>query len=256
MFASVIVLPIAVWFGARHVLAKGPEHVLTQMRRDLVYVPPSRVVLGSREHGSASPPFETECGGFWLGRHEVTVEEFACYLNDAQIAATPACPDLVRGTHGWRPRHGRARWPVTHVSYEEAGRFCEWLSEKWERCVRLPTETEWEYAARGGIHGARFPWGWGEPEGRARFRAESPGRVGRYEPNPFGLYDMAGNVYEWCAGPSESNVVARGGSWAERDPAMLRVFGRAVFSRNYQDRDAGFRILMEAENSMPEAALP
>lgn len=256
VLASVVVLPIAVWFAARQGVAKESKHILAQMRRNMVYVPPARVVLGSRERGSAAAPFETECGGFWLGRYETTVQEFACYLNDAQIAEAPACLDLVRGARGWRPRRGRARWPVTHVSYEEARRFCEWLSGKWQRRVRLPTETEWEYAARGGVHGARFPWGWGDPKGRARFCAESPCRIGRYDPNPFGLYDMAGNVYEWCAGFSESNAVARGGSWAERDFAALRVFARAIFSQNYRDRDVGFRILMEAEKSIQDTSLP
>lgn len=252
-FALAIVMPGIIWAATRYIFMGGSDRILERTRRELVYVPPATVMLGSREPGAAAPPHEFMCAGFWMGRHEVTVAEYAYYLNDSHAVGNPGCPDLVKRDGIWKARRGRARWPVTHISYEDAERFCAWLSEKWECRVRLPTEGEWEHAARGGIHGARFPWGWGEPAGRACFRTDQPCRTERYAPNAFGLYDMAGNVYEWCAGSIGSNAVARGGSWAERDPATLRVFTRAVFRRDYRDRDVGLRILVEAENKAQQA---
>lgn len=104
--------------------------------------------------------------------------------------------------------HDRLDHPVVHVTWDDANAYCAW------RQCRLPTEAEWEFAARGGLAGKRYPWGDElEPEGRARCNiwqgdfprsttAEwgvGPVRANAFEPNGFGLYNMCGNVWEWCA---------------------------------------------------------
>ena len=108
-------------------------------------------------------------------------------------------------------------------------------------------------AARGGVDGAPYPWGWGgQPRERAQFDAEGPAaRGGTFPANGFGLVDVAGNLAEWCAadpqGP-QGQRAARGGSWAERNPEFLKIEHRQWFPADYRGRDVGFRVLREKEH--------
>jgi sulfatase modifying factor 1 len=115
---------------------------------------------------------------------------------------------------------GREDHPVTHVSWDDANAYCDWAE------LRLPTEAEWEFAARGGIAGAQFPWGDElEPDGRQMmnvFQGEFPAvntcedgwagtsPVGSFEPNGYGLFDVTGNVWEWCADRFSANSYREG----------------------------------------------
>ena len=205
--------------------------------------------MGSRDGAADEQPRSEAVGDFRLGRCEVTVEEYAEYLNSAPAVPAPPPVQIARRMGRYRPRWSAHGKPVACVSYDDAAAYCRWLSAKSGCRVRLPSEAEWEFAARGGISQAPFPWGWGDAKGRACFAEAGPRRVGSFDPNPFGLCDAAGNVFEWCALPAgqETNAmaVARGGSWAERDAAYLRVFQRSRFRRDYRDADVGFRILVE-----------
>jgi formylglycine-generating enzyme required for sulfatase activity len=191
-------------------------------------------------------------GGFELGRCETTVAEFVEFLNGAETVDFPETAQIGRGPGGtYAAKQGLARQAVSEVTLAEAATYCAWRSRKEGRPVRLPTEAEWEVAARGGIDGAPFPWGWGaKPSELAQFDAEGPApRGGRFAANGFGLFDMAGNLYEWCAPEPdlpEGKRVARGGSWAEHDPALLEVAHRQFFPADYRGRDVGFRALREA----------
>jgi sulfatase modifying factor 1 len=132
--------------------------------------------------------------GFWLGRTEVTV---AAYLGFASASRRkpPRAPAFNRN---W----AQSDHPINKVKWEDALAFCRWAGG------RLPTEAEWEYAARGGRDGAAYPWGDDPPTctkgstNGARF-VDCPGlstdAVASYSANGFGLFDMAGNVWEWCA---------------------------------------------------------
>lgn len=211
----------------------------------LAAIPAGRFVMGGSE---AEPPRElrdVEVPAFHIGRCEVTVNEWTEWLNSGGAAGYPGSPQVIRRGNRFRPARGAGRTPAAWVSLDDAQAYCRWLSERTGRRVRLPAEAEWEYAARGGIAGARFPWGWGAPEGRACFAAGEARKAGSYPPNGFGLHDMAGNVFEWCAPDDAGEPVARGGSWAERDPRFLRVYNRVSFPRAYRNADVGFRIVVE-----------
>jgi len=132
---------------------------------------------------------------------------------------------------------------VAWVTYADAEAFAHWLSRKKGEPVRLPTPEEWEVAARGGVDGLRYPWGWEQPQHHARFAAGRTKRVGRYQPNALGLYDMAGNVAEWCAAEEGDVAYALGGSYTETDPNLLHPSRRTAFPKTYRDADVGIRVV-------------
>jgi formylglycine-generating enzyme len=219
--------------------------------KDMVELPGGTFRMGSdRFYPEEAPVREASADGFWIDRHPVTVAEFRRFVKATgyvtwaekapQAADYPdADPELLvpgslvfRKTQGpvdlrdytnwwaWAPgadwRHpegpesnvgGRERHPVTHVTHADAAAYAEWAGKS------LPTEAEWEYAARGGLDGAIFTWGDDPaPKGRMmantwqgefpwqnllldRYEGTSP--VESFPPNGYGLYDMAGNVWEW-----------------------------------------------------------
>ena len=208
---------------------------------------------------------------FAVGRHEVTVAEWqACVEAGACRAATPG------------PATDAARVPVVNVNWSDAQAYVAWLSSTTGRAYRLPSESEWEFAIRARTASARY-WG-GDRRLQCRFgngadqtalkqdpklsgaecsdgfAALAP--VGSFEPNAFGLYDMAGNAWEWvqdCWKDSYQGVptdgsalevagcttrVIRGGSWRAR-PNSLRSFGRGNSAASTRGEDLGLRVVAE-----------
>jgi sulfatase modifying factor 1 len=166
------------------------------------------------------------------------------------------------------PPKDRLDHPVTLVRWEDAVAYCAWLTVAAGRTVRLPTEAEWEKAARGGLEGKAYPWGDQLNPTRANFLSDpsvktsqgtSPCR--RYEPNGYGLFDMAGNVWEWVhdwhdpeyyatspqrapAGPREGTLrMLRGGSWLASDSRMLSCSHRHKVPPDTYSYGIGFRIV-------------
>lgn len=203
-------------------------------------MPGGRAVLGSREEGAPAPR-EVAVPPFWMSRTEITTAQFARYLNDT---GTPFESPQFIDTHGLRVPVA-SREPVAFVTYAQAADYARWLGGWLKAEVSLPTEDEWEYAARGGLEAAPYPWGWADPTGRAAFRLDGHRAVGSYPPNAYLLYDMAGNVAEWCraADDAAGRAPVRGGSWSERADRVLRVWYRAEIPRTYRDADTGFRVI-------------
>ena len=162
---------------------------------------------------------------FRLARYQVTNAEY-----DAFVRATgrPAPPFRLQ------PHFADPAQPVVGVSWFDAVAYCEWLSHELGELRRLPTEAEWEWAARGGLEQALYPWGNQPVTERPRYAerwANGPEPVGTSEPNAFGLYDMCENVHEWCADwfdpgyyavspqdnpqgpPTGTRRASRGGAW-------------------------------------------
>lgn len=147
---------------------------------------------------------------------------------------------------------GRGLRPVINVSYDEAVAYAQWLSKSTGKHYRLPTEDEWEFAARAGSTTAYW---WGNEIGSnnancngcgSKWDGKGTAPVGSFKPNAYGLYDTAGNVWEWtssCQGDCQLRVV-RGGSWAYK-PDFLRVFVRSWDVATLRYSNIGFRLVQD-----------
>jgi formylglycine-generating enzyme required for sulfatase activity len=195
-----------------------------------------------------------------VGRYEVTWGEYS------RCVAEMAC-DAPRA------KNPGADFPVTNVSWNDAQRYMRWLSDRTGENYRLPTEAEWEYAARAGTistfsfgafpsqdlasYDASKVYG-ASPKGQAR---RGPAQVGQFDPNAFGLHDMHGNVWEWVEdchadyadAPSDGTAVQlencsmrmdRGGSWAQ-EPSQMRSAGRGKHTDGStgSSPNCGFRLV-------------
>jgi len=188
-----------------------------------------------------------------LAARQVTNADYEHFLR-----ATGALPPPF-----WEnPNFAHPEQPVVAVSWFEALKYCEWLSSTTRRKYRLPTEAEWERAARGGVDGNLFPWGDEPPQSLPDYDERwktGPEPVARYAPNGYGLYDICDNVHEWCSdwyapdyyavspernprGPETGQRRAsRGGSWRHHIK-VARCAARSSIPPKFQYADYGFRV--------------
>lgn len=187
----------------------------TQQSFQLALIPGGTFQMGSpaAEAGRSAyeGPHKVTVDSFWIGVHEVTFDAFFCFQfrqNDSDTAATPAysadavarpSPPYFDFTYG---RGKTGGFPAATMTQQAALRYCQWLSDKTGDFYRLPTEAEWEYACRAG---ATTAYSWGDDPALASEYAwyfdNSAGsyqKTGTKKPNAWGLYDMHGNVMEWC----------------------------------------------------------
>ncbi len=157
--------------------------------------------------------------------------------------------------------------PVVSVNWFEAIAYCEWLSHATGRRYRLPTEAEWERAARGGLEGKLYPWGDEAPELLPNYATRwktGPEPVGLDKPNGFGLHDISANVHEWCSdwyspeyyslspqrnprGPEDgTRRSSRGGSWRHYTK-VSRCSARSSIPPEFKYADYGFRVARDVE---------
>jgi len=231
------VIGVLAW-GSGRVLGEVPSPasdapVSNSIGMELIYCPPGRFVMGSPDTDPEAQPNEQPqvqveiTRGFYLGKYEVTYAEWRA----------------IMGTEPWKGQEGvreSERAAVAYVSWYDCREFCQRLSRKEGKTYRLPTEAEWEYACRAGTT-TRFSfgddgsqlsdygwWGKSEPLGNAKDEPFTH-EVGLKRPNPWGFYDVHGNVWEWCEdayvprllggrdpmtpGDHGSNRYIRGGAW-------------------------------------------
>ncbi len=226
---------------------------------ELILIP-----AGGFKMGSAATPFETPVHQvmipkpFYIGRREVTLGEWDACVAGGGCAYSPS-------DHGAAPRD---LLPATNLDWEDAKQYVAWLSKKTGRSYRLPTESEWEYAARAGS-AATYPWGWGFEKNRANCAGcvdpptSNTMATASFPPNGFGLYDMAGNAAEWvedCWHESYKSAPADGSAWTgshcqervlrggafNNDSRYVRSASRFKYDYDVRYYANGFRVVREA----------
>jgi formylglycine-generating enzyme required for sulfatase activity len=231
---------------------------------EMVAIPGGCIQVGSLLMGSEdNPPREVCLDNFYLSRYEIRYAEFEHFM--AERASPGALTSVLFKNSG-----NLAGYPVTDVSWFDAMEYAAWLSRKTGRTFRLPTEEEWEYAARAGAgFGAQYSWGNMPDPDAAHCRDCSSGKdtdgplhSGQFAPNAFGIYDMHGNVAEWtigCFHPHDEIVervrygqrvancrtgVVRGGSYLSRQQ-NIAFWTRLGRESTRPAPEVGFRLLME-----------
>jgi formylglycine-generating enzyme required for sulfatase activity len=235
---------------------------------EMVHIPGGTFIMGSPKneegyHESQSPQHQVTVPSFFMGKYLVTQKQWRL------VAALPKVKiDLESDPSNFKGDN----LPVESVSWNHAQEFCARLSRKTNKAYRLPSEAEWEYACRGGTttpfyfgetistelanYNGDYTYGGGA---KGEYRGKTT-VVGKFPANPCGLYDMCGNLYEWCedewhenytnaptdgsAWSDGSNCYAtlRGGSWLY-NPLSCRSASRVYFSRDVHDTSFGFRVV-------------
>ena len=207
--------------------------------------------------------------GFYMDKTEVTVGQFMGFVEQSGYEYAGEWQEVWQEVAALSPEDD---YPMVWVNWIDATAYAKWAGK------RLPTEAEWEYAARGGLIGKRYVWGneithdhanWGDTvNGKDKWRYCSP--VGSFEANGYGLFDTGGNVWEWCAdrydedyyqnspatnppGPGTgSRRVLRGGSWLG-NTSGLRVASRLNYPPSgFWGRDFGFRCVSDVPSPEPK----
>ena len=291
------------------------KKVDTASKFEMVWVPGGEFAMGSADgeagrEATEGPRHKVKVNGFWMAKYECGWNEYDTfwydenYLPANDLNAKKFAPDVVTrptntfvdATYG----HGRDGFPALCMTHHAAMMYCEWLKKKTGRAYRLPTEAEWEYAARGGKGDGAYFFG-NDPKGLDEYgwyKGNSPDedhakgtthKSGSKKANPFGLYDLYGNVWEWTLDqydakayekfaktplslrpvtvPTDSkwSHVVRGGSWADKADrcrsAARRVSEASWMSWDPQEPQSiwwltrmdviGFRVVL-AEDEQPE----
>ena len=219
-------------------------------------IPGGYFIMGS-DSSDERPRHKIWIDTFYIDKYEVTNRQY----NEFVKATGHPRSLFFRDTSLNKPSQ-----PVVGVDCYDALSYAKWAGK------RLPTEAEWERAARGGLEGKEYPWGDESPFTRCNYAPDGEKEidgyafsapVGRFAANGYGLYDMAGNVWEWCtdfydslyygtspdknpAGPDSGyTMVLRGGSWLSLNPKHLRCSSRLELKPYIQDRYYGFRCVKD-----------
>jgi len=258
---------------------------------ELARIPAGDFVMGSNDgEEDERPAHSVYLEDFWLGVHPVTNAEYARFVKatghrapaiyELPLVVTAGGAERERAfrqageSYVWldsAPPPGKLNHPVTLVRWSDAVDYCAWLSAVSGRPTRLATEAEWEKAARGGLEAKRYPWGDRLDRNLANFLVDPAHKVNEgttqcrsYPANSYGLFDMAGNVWEWVQdwydadyykhspgrmppGPAEGSLrLVRGGSWLSTDVRMLQCSYRHKVPADTYSYSIGFRVVCQA----------
>ncbi len=250
----------------------------TEVKYSAVVIPGGEFEMGSPDgekgrKADEGPRHKVKISPFWMGRTEVTWNEYELfmypdqekaltldtnnpYLDKASDAVSRPTKPYVEMSFGM----GKGEYPAISMTHHAASKYCQWLSAKTGHYYRLPTEAEWEYAARAGTTTTYFfgddpaamkDYAWYATNSDFKYQ-----KTGRKKPNPWGLHDIYGNVMEWCLDQYGTNTyatppaqdswvktttpyphVARGGHWDDEDLTMLRSSVRRFSDRLWKQQD-------------------
>ncbi len=263
------------------ILQQNPDDRTTHLKLicyepDMVQVEGGTFEMGSNEDKDEKPIHKVTLSSFSISRFECTVAQFAYFLNHygsdkVKTGDYKGSPMIYEYDWGVKQKDGKWTFdknyenhPIVYVTWFGANEYCNWLSETTGKKYRLPTEAEWEYAARGGNKSKGYQYSGSDSLSLVGWYENNIGstqetrNVGLKLPNELGIYDMSGNVWEWCADwysstyYSENHVnnpinfkesgyrLLRGGSWSD-DASSCRVAFRGINDPSNNRNYCGFR---------------
>jgi formylglycine-generating enzyme required for sulfatase activity len=260
-----LIFLMSLWFlsGLACLLPARAQETLEPQGLHFLLIPGGSYFIGSPlneagRYADEPTPYKVTLSPFYLAATETTNAQYARFLK-----ATCHPAPLY-----WQDKNLNAPdQPVVGVSWHDARAFCRWLTQKTGVVHRLPREVEWEAAARGGLSGEPYPWGRELPNKGSQYRANYypndfaddgfhlTAPVGSFAANGYGLFDMAGNVSEWCADDktplgggspfaAPDYRIRKGGSWRSR-ARVLRCAARKFSPPHTADGFIGFRVLRQ-----------
>jgi len=243
---------------------------------DMIFVKGASYKMGKADGDDDEMPLhKVTLNSFYISRTEITVKLYRefCEMTDHEFPSAPSHSRDARTGEDWYYEHENVKdwvwkdnYPISNVSWNDAKAYCDWLSDFTGRKYRLPTEAEWEYAARGGNKSKGYLYSGSNKSTDVSWYDETTDEsglraVGTKKPNELGIYDMSGNVWEWCndyynstyyskspknnpQGPSKGLFrVIRGGSWYYGE-WMSRVFTRDGPRPMEKNWNYGFRVVL------------